>query len=51
MTNLGRDGAFEAAQLLDGTVEIVPVAFNNAHYKLQVRLHTTGKLNSCTYVV
>lgn len=44
-TNLGRDGTFDTAELLDGTVEIVSVADHDAHYKLHFRLWTDKKLN------
>lgn len=30
-TNLGWDGTFNTAELLDGTIEIVSVADHNAH--------------------
>lgn len=43
-TNLGRDGTFDTAELLDGTVEIVSVANHDAHYKLHLRLWTDKKL-------
>lgn len=43
MTNLGWDGIFNTAQLLDGTVEIISVAKNDANYKLQIGLHTGVK--------
>jgi len=43
ITNLGRYGAFNTAQLLDGTVEIISVADHDAHHKLQIRLHKNGK--------
>lgn len=31
-TDLGRDGILHAAELFDGTVEIVSVASNDAHH-------------------
>lgn len=40
VTDLGRDGILQAAELLDGTVEVVSAASNNAHHQLQVRLHS-----------
>lgn len=43
ITNLGWDRIFHTAQLLYGSVEIVSVANNDAHYKLQTGLHTGVK--------
>lgn len=40
ITNLGRDGTFDTAELLDGTIEVVSVADHNAHDKLHIRLYT-----------
>lgn len=38
ITNLGWDGAFDTAELLDSAVEIVSVAHHYAHYELHVGL-------------
>lgn len=42
-TNLGWDGTFNTAELLDGTVEIVSVANHDAHYELHVGLQTVER--------
>lgn len=39
-TNLGRNGTFDTAELLDGTIEIVSVTDHDAHYELHIRLCT-----------
>lgn len=39
-TNLGWNGTFDTAELLDGTIEIVSVTDHDAHYELHIRLCT-----------
>lgn len=38
ITNLRRDGTVDAAELLDGAVEVVSVADHDAHYELHIGL-------------
>lgn len=42
-TNLRRDGTFNTAELLDGTVEIVSAASHDAHNQLHVWLKTKDR--------
>lgn len=50
MTHLGRNGAFNTTQLLDGTVEIISVADHDAHDELQLGLHTDLKFKLGNYI-
>lgn len=47
MTNLGWNGIFDTADLFDGTVEIIPVAHQDAHNKLCIWLEFKEEKKSC----
>ena len=43
VNDLRGDGVLDAAQLLDGTVEVIPVAWDDADNHLHVGLHQDGE--------